>query len=163
MASLSKAVYNLGIANTIIKPEKKCFLALLNSSDEVLAYSKFLGKDIAEAFDGTLKIKSIPYQSTASITNLTAAEPATKFAVVRGDTLTEAQVLPYTGGTEFTGPSLTNKTSVDIDPSIEGDTANTSTKLQAFLIGELSANNQPQINANSNFLFSGATITFSES
>lgn len=163
MASLSKAVYNMGISNTILNAEKKCFLVLLDSGNSVLAYSKFLGADIADEFDGTLKIKNIPYQDTASISDLPAAKTATQFAVVRGDSLTTAQVIPYTGATPFTGPSLSNGATVAIDSSITGDSTNNDTNLQAFLIGELSQNNQPQINANSNFLFSGATITFSES
>lgn len=172
MASLSKAVYNLGLQNTILDPTKSNFLALLDNKGNLLAYSKiFKGTDslIGEFANGKLEIKTINYQDTASVENLTAGVQAEQFAIVSWptDAANEGTITAYTDQT-FIGPKnlgvASSVTIIDEDGGADGADlpTSTATALKAWLIGNLSATNMPMINAASNFLFSGATVTFSE-
>lgn len=172
MASLSKAVYNLGLQNTILDKTKKNFLALTNSNGKLLAYSKIFTGDgnlIGDFTNGQLSIAIINYQDTASV-ELASGEQATRFAVVSwpaADANMTGNVEAYTGQ-NFTGPIGLDKegatvTIIDEDGSEGNEPAeSTATALKAWLIGDLLNSNQPTINAASNFLFSGATVTFSE-
>lgn len=190
MAFIAHNVYKDGIDNTILKDDNKIFLALISADfesdenggkifdkDKVLALSELRSgsgliadNDSSDLEQGqindhinkvgnfnkkVLTILPIPYNRTASIIDNSGT--ANYFALIKytgegaahqayevdTDTL-DANGIPETKKIFFISPS-----SLDVADNFE-----------VYLIGALSSN--PTINANSNFMFGGASITFKE-
>ena len=176
MAYINSEVYGSGINNTILKSDTKVFIGLLNDSNKLLAFSELRQgngsaanndeqtsvntDDTLNNFgtynDSVLNINKISYSRTASKVaangGLNSDETqATQFAIIKY-TGTVTEVSAYEG-TVFAGPSLGNS---DVVFNENGSAVSNCTIL---VKGSLSS--PVTINASSNFMFAGATITFS--
>lgn len=175
MAYINSEVYGSGINNTILEANTKVFIGLLNEDNRLLAFSELRqGSGTTAANDeqtnvdtnGTLSkfgtysnsvlnINKISYSRTASKVaangGLNADETqATQFAIIKY-TGTATEVTAYEGSV-FAGPALSN----DVVFNENGSVVSNCTIL---VKGSLSS--PVTINASSNFMFAGATITFS--
>lgn len=173
MAFINSEIYGSGLSAKVLNDNVKTFVALVDSSEKILAYSEIRcgagdgstnisSETLKESVDTSklnkvgsydvankrLTINSIDYNRTASALT-TGSETATKFAIfkLKDGAGYSAATVSYTKDKKdygFYGPTkLGEYTNNDI--LISGDLSSSVT-----------------IGANSNFLFGGATITFSE-
>lgn len=170
MAYINSDVYGNGISDTVLGSNNNIFIALLNEENQLLAFSeirKGAGTDVENTETATaptkinqfgtysnsvLNINKISYSRTASkvATGLDDTQ-ATQFAIVHYTSSTTADITAYEGSV-FKGPSFGNGI-------ITLPNTGSANNCKVLVKGTLSS--PVTINASSNFMFAGATITFS--
>lgn len=173
---ISPSVYGKGVENTITGDS--CYLAvvLLDNENKVLATSAIFNANgsttaaltadnagyYKAATDGSgngftfnnkvLKIPTIPYTSTRSVTD--SSKQASKFAVlyIKSDD-TVSKVEAYEGSGYFKYPNFAKSDEISTDTSY-------GTSKHPLIAGSLSGN--PTVNVDSNFRLTSTTITFTE-
>lgn len=172
MSKINASVYKEGINNTILDADNRVIICLINEAeDKILAYSEIrkgqgnsvTNTEITEppsnepldmnsvgqfsSGEKKLTINPISYNRTKSALSDNDSDVAAKFAIIPY-TGASGSVESFDDGTQkyFWGPTADGLTNLNI--------------ADAYLIGDLTST--VQINSTSNFMFGGATISFSE-
>lgn len=168
MAYINSDVYGNGINDTILSGSNKVFIGLLNSEGKLLAFSELRSgsgttvsnNEVTSPLDGgnfgtysnsILNINKISYSRTASkVSDQTTDPQATEFAIIKFDG-SKDKITAYEGSV-FYGPALNGEVIF---------TNNTSKVSNCTILVRGTLSSPVTINASSNFMFAGATITFS--